>query len=204
MLNYRFGSGTRQPRIESNSRCAQVQVSQARARCTAVWTRGVAVLGGHDRGLRLPGLPPTSRTDRAVRSNGSLPLFADGTHDTACFCWRPLSRLVRPIDGYDPTTGIMRDKKALRGINPGFALDHMEPMRPVVDRGLLPLIDAETFMGADFSIQHDGVCRMKSRPCAAGGAACTGTLRTQQQVKTVCQLLTRARLFPWFPVPRTE
>jgi CRISPR-associated protein Cas1 len=64
------------------------------------------------------------------------------------------------VEGYDPTIGIMHEKKALRGINPGFALDHMEPMRPVVDRAVLQLVDAVTFTGADFSIQHDGVCRM--------------------------------------------
>jgi len=63
-------------------------------------------------------------------------------------------------EGYDPTIGIMHEKKALRGINPGFALDHMEPMRPVVDKAVLQLIDTVTFTGADFSIQHDGVCRM--------------------------------------------
>jgi CRISP-associated protein Cas1 len=67
-------------------------------------------------------------------------------------------RLV--VEGYDPTIGIMHEKKALRGINPGFALDHMEPMRPVVDRAVLHLINTVTFTGADFSIQHDGVCRM--------------------------------------------
>jgi CRISPR-associated protein Cas1 len=64
------------------------------------------------------------------------------------------------IEGYDPTIGVMHEKKALRGINPGFALDHMEPMRPVVDRAVLQLIGTVTFTGADFSIQHDGVCRM--------------------------------------------
>jgi CRISPR-associated protein Cas1 len=64
------------------------------------------------------------------------------------------------VEGYDPKIGIMHEKKALRGINPGFALDHMEPMRPVVDRAVLQLIDTATFTGADFSIQHDGVCRM--------------------------------------------
>ena len=69
-----------------------------------------------------------------------------------------LIRLI--VEGYDPTIGIMHEKKALRGVNPGFALDHMEPMRPVVDRAVLQLIDAVTFTGADFSIQHDGVCRM--------------------------------------------
>jgi len=64
------------------------------------------------------------------------------------------------VEGYDPTIGIMHEKRALRGINPGFALDHMEPMRPVVDRAVLQLIDTMTFTGADFSIQNDGVCRM--------------------------------------------
>jgi CRISP-associated protein Cas1 len=64
------------------------------------------------------------------------------------------------VEGYDPTLGIMHEKRALRGINPGFALDHMEPMRPVVDRAVLQLIDEATFTGGDFSIQHDGVCRM--------------------------------------------
>lgn len=64
------------------------------------------------------------------------------------------------IEGYDPTLGVMHEKKALRGMNPGFALDHMEPMRPVVDRAVLHLIDKETFTGADFAIQNDGICRM--------------------------------------------
>jgi CRISPR-associated endonuclease Cas1 len=64
------------------------------------------------------------------------------------------------IEGYDPTIGVMHEKRALRGINPGFALDHMEPMRPVVDRAVLQLVETVTFSGADFSIQHDGVCRM--------------------------------------------
>jgi len=64
------------------------------------------------------------------------------------------------VEGYDPTIGVMHEKKALRGTHPGFALDHMEPMRPVVDRAVLQLIETVTFTGADFSIQHDGICRM--------------------------------------------
>ena len=31
------------------------------------------------------------------------------------------------VEGYDPTIGIMNDKKAIRGINPGFALDTWNP-----------------------------------------------------------------------------
>jgi len=67
---------------------------------------------------------------------------------------------VGGAEGYDPTIGIMHEKKAFRAINPGFALDHMEPMRPVVDRAVPQLINSVTFTGADFSIQYDGVCRM--------------------------------------------
>ena len=67
-------------------------------------------------------------------------------------------RLV--ADGYDPTLGIMHQKKQFQRISPAFALDHMEPMRPVVDRAVLQLIDETTFAGADFAIQNDGVCRL--------------------------------------------
>jgi CRISPR-associated protein Cas1 len=67
-------------------------------------------------------------------------------------------RLV--ADGYDPTLGIMHQKKQFRGISPAFALDHMEPLRPVVDRAVLQLINSVTFTRADFLIQNDGVCRL--------------------------------------------
>lgn len=63
-------------------------------------------------------------------------------------------------DGYDPTIGIMHDEEEQRGKYPAFALDHIEPMRPVVDRAVLHLVDTVTFTGTDFSIQHDGVCRL--------------------------------------------
>lgn len=64
------------------------------------------------------------------------------------------------VDGYDPTIGIMHDNKETRGKYPAFALDTMEPMRPVADRVILELIKTNKFTGADFSIQHDGVCRL--------------------------------------------
>lgn len=67
-------------------------------------------------------------------------------------------RLV--AEGYDPTIGIMHGREADRGTYPAFALDHIEPMRPVVDRAVLHLIDTSMFTGADFSIQQDGVCRL--------------------------------------------
>jgi CRISP-associated protein Cas1 len=63
-------------------------------------------------------------------------------------------------EGYDPTIGIMHDRESQRGSYPAFALDHMEPMRPVVDRPVLELVATTTFAGGDFSIQPDGVCRL--------------------------------------------
>ena len=60
-------------------------------------------------------------------------------------------------EGFDPTIGILHDHKNRRGTYPAFVLDRMEPMRPVVDRAVLELIDTTTFTGADFSIQDDGV-----------------------------------------------
>ena len=36
----------------------------------------------------------------------------------------------------------------------------MEPQRPVVDRGILKLIQEHTFSGADFMLQPDGVVRV--------------------------------------------
>lgn len=73
-----------------------------------------------------------------------------------------LVRLVLLRSGlkYLATIGIMHDRESDRGSYPAFALDHMEPMRPVVDRAILQLVRTETFSGADFSIQHDGVCRL--------------------------------------------
>lgn len=64
-------------------------------------------------------------------------------------------------EGYDPTIGIMHIASKEQGkAYPGFALDRMEPMRPVVDRAILELISETTFTGADFAIQNDGVCRL--------------------------------------------
>jgi CRISP-associated protein Cas1 len=63
-------------------------------------------------------------------------------------------------EGYDPTLGVLHDRQSDRGTYPAFALDRIEPLRPVVDRGVLQLLGSMTFTGADFSIQPDGVCRL--------------------------------------------
>jgi CRISPR-associated protein Cas1 len=54
----------------------------------------------------------------------------------------------------------MHDRESDRGSYPAFALDHMEPMRPVVDRAVLRIVRDETLTGAHFSLQHDGICRL--------------------------------------------
>lgn len=66
------------------------------------------------------------------------------------------------VDGYDPTIGIMHDDKETRGSYPAFALDTMEPLRPVVDRVVLQLVGTMKFTGNDFLLQHDGVCRLNT------------------------------------------
>ena len=63
-------------------------------------------------------------------------------------------------EGYDPTIGILHGRESERGMYPAFALDRMEPMRPVVDRAVLQLIATTTLSGGDYSIQSDGVCRL--------------------------------------------
>lgn len=65
-------------------------------------------------------------------------------------------------DGYDPMLGVIhKRKRSMYGpLRPGFALDIMEPFRPVVDRAVLKLIRDETFSGSDFELQSDGVCRL--------------------------------------------
>jgi CRISPR-associated protein Cas1 len=63
-------------------------------------------------------------------------------------------------DGYDPMIGILHDQRHKENeVTASFALDLMEPHRPVVDRRILKLIAEETFSGADFDVQSDGVVR---------------------------------------------
>lgn len=70
-------------------------------------------------------------------------------------------RIQAIADGYDPMLGILHAQRGRRkDTTPGFALDLMEPMRPIVDRAVFKLIAEETFSGADFQLQSDGVCRL--------------------------------------------
>jgi CRISPR-associated protein Cas1 len=70
-------------------------------------------------------------------------------------------RIKAIADGYDPMLGILHDQRDKgKDRTPSFALDLMEPLRPVVDRAVLRLISEEVFSGADFQLQSDGVCRL--------------------------------------------
>jgi CRISPR-associated endonuclease Cas1 len=59
--------------------------------------------------------------------------------------------------GFDPTIGFLHSGRRGRS---DFVLDLMEPMRPVVDRGVLEFVQTNTFHPADFTIRSDGVCRL--------------------------------------------
>lgn len=64
-------------------------------------------------------------------------------------------------------------------VDAAFAIEHMEPMRPVVDRVGSELVSAETFTGADFSILPDGVRRLNSelaRRVAQMAMECTSSI----------------------------
>lgn len=90
--------------------------------------------------------------------NATHPISAMLNYAYGVLVARTQIRLI--ADGYDPTLGILHDKISDRGTYPAFALDHMEPMRPMVDQAVLDLISTATFTGADFPIQHNGVCRL--------------------------------------------
>lgn len=70
-------------------------------------------------------------------------------------------RVKAVTDGFDPMFGILHDQRHRdKDRTPSFALDLIEPLRPIVDRAVLKLISEETFSGADFQLQSDGVCRL--------------------------------------------
>lgn len=70
-------------------------------------------------------------------------------------------RIKAIADGFDPMLGILHDQRHYeKERTPSFALDLMEPLRPVVDQVVLKLVREETFSGADFVLQSDGVCRL--------------------------------------------
>ncbi|MFZ2032094.1 MAG: CRISPR-associated endonuclease Cas1 [Vitreimonas sp.] len=79
--------------------------------------------------------------------------------------------------GYDPRSGFLHMSGREQ---PSLVLDLMEPLRPVVDAGILSLASKEIFSRADFVLRSDGVVRLNpqlARRVAQVAAACD--LRTQ-------------------------
>jgi CRISP-associated protein Cas1 len=60
-------------------------------------------------------------------------------------------------EGYDPTIGIMHEKRAGSS---AFIFDLMEPERPMIDQKVLEFVKSHVFDPADFVIRTDGVCRL--------------------------------------------
>ena len=98
------------------------------------------------------------RIERGHNRGATHPVSAMLNYAYGVLVARTQIRLI--ADGYDPTLGILHDRVLHRGTYPAFALDHMEPMRPLVDQAVLDLISSATFTGADFPIRHDGICRL--------------------------------------------
>ena len=106
-----------------------------------------------------------SRQSLAVLNKGGANIFA--THPINAMLNYVYTVLLGQMqlkaiaDGYDPMLGVIhtRRRSSYGPPRPGFAIDIMEPMRPVVDRVILKLVAEETFSGADFDLQSDGVVR---------------------------------------------
>ncbi|WP_300380418.1 CRISPR-associated endonuclease Cas1 [Henriciella sp.] len=107
-----------------------------------------------------------SRGSLAVLNKGGANIFA--THPVNAmlnYVYAVLlgrMQLQAITEGYDPMLGVVhtRRRSSYGPPRPGYAIDIMEPHRPVVDRIVLKLINEETFSGADFDLQSDGVVRV--------------------------------------------
>jgi CRISPR-associated protein Cas1 len=102
-------------------------------------------------------------SSRSSLANGPKPRNRNASHPVNAMLNYGYAILQRQMqieaiaEGYDPTIGIMHKPK--KG-SPAYALDLMEPLRPVVDRAILDFVQSETFSGKDFTIQGNGVCRL--------------------------------------------
>jgi CRISP-associated protein Cas1 len=87
--------------------------------------------------------------------------------------------------GYDPTVGIMHEKRAGSS---AFIFDLMEPERPATDRKVLEFIKGHVFDPADFVIRSDGVCRLNPEMARCVGGSLFGI---RNEVAAVRQSLPR-------------
>jgi CRISPR-associated endonuclease Cas1 len=67
------------------------------------------------------------------------------------------ARIAAQRVGCDPAMGLIHADRPSRA---NFATDLMEPVRPLVDKYVLQLLEARTFLKADFFEARDGNCRL--------------------------------------------
>ena len=60
-------------------------------------------------------------------------------------------------EGFDPKIGLAHATEKYRD---ALVLDHMEPLRPVVDQAILRLVLGSTLKAGDFTITREGFCRL--------------------------------------------
>jgi CRISPR-associated endonuclease Cas1 len=134
---------------------------KAAAAYFAVWDS----LELHWKGLKGQPIPDAwkSFTSRSSLANGTKPKNRNASHPVNAmlnygYAVRQRHKQIEAVvEGYDPTIGIMHKPK--KG-SPAYALDLMEPLRPVVDRAILNFVQNKIFGGKDFTIQSNGVCRL--------------------------------------------
>ena len=76
--------------------------------------------------------------------------------------------------GYDPRSGFLHSGHQRA---PALVLDLMEPLRPIVDGGVLAFIRGEVFSAADFTLRSDGVCRLNPQLARRVADLTASTLR---------------------------
>jgi CRISP-associated protein Cas1 len=63
-------------------------------------------------------------------------------------------------EGFDPKIGLAHATEKYRD---ALVLDHMEPLRPVVDREILRFVLNGTMVPEDFTITNEGFCRLNTQ-----------------------------------------
>ena len=101
------------------------------------------------------------REEKPQNRHATHPVNAMLNYVYAQLCSR--KQIEALAEGYDPMAGIVHDRrKRVRGITPAFALDIMEPERPIVDRRILNMLRDHEFALFDFAITTKGTCRLST------------------------------------------
>ena len=98
-----------------------------------------------------PRTPPNSKRNR----NATHPVNATLNYGLAVL--ESQVRLAAVAAGLGPTIGYMHANGDTRS---ALVLDLMEPLRPVIDRLAIGLVQAQPLSPADFILRDDGVCRL--------------------------------------------